>query len=438
MTSPKKLNARLNARLNKKLTTEPPSATASIPSANAQDPRSTSDGSTQNAEAFAHCLEQNLLLQAKPSHALRTWLKVSPEALPQALQAPLISRPTSEFVNSDSEEANFPLSGAQPQNITTTSLEWMHPAITECCLCVVSTPSAQGSSSIGQATVYPSNLRFHWHGRRAFDKVQLWSATKFIPMVQLLTSFGKLPGADELGIMCPSSPGILVPLRDIFSEIIEYTNGDSGSNSLAASLKRFMSASTAEQWIASFTGQSEVEFGGYYGEPPTFSNPRIVLLKSQGTVLATCVPLEPRRKNLCSAYSLTRLVMALGCHWLLPQAARIPGLEGQHAEVLSAHLTLDIARYLDHALHLFGAPALPHAGVVLSKIGAGWSDERLRTEIVYCAFVRLELPKPLCFAVTIKAALVLPGGDQKTREMLELDARMASEVATLVRRLSGL
>jgi hypothetical protein len=100
---------------------------------------------------------------------------------------------------------------------------------------------------------------------------------------------------------------------------------------------------------------------------------------------------------------------------------------------------LDAARLTDVALEELGLQDKITSPVIISKLGNGVTKIRNRAEAVYVALVQFANPNAgraddfITFSMAIKGAKRLEPRDAK-REVVELDARMATEVTEIIRR----
>lgn len=330
----------------------------------------------------------------------------------------------------------FPNRGIVPA-IDTRGLDFLHPEITEACVCV-------GSVVDGQ-------LRSHWLGRNPLSNVQFWSATKIVAIANVLCQANAKASSTPIGTCTIVDAQGAVRSRsftDAAIDVISYRNDDATagqfvSNAIAALFKRFNSRPGLEQWFRSLTG-STLQFRGYYGEPPLMAWPQL----KAGTTTLLAAPAEGTGgENLVSAYDLTRLLTMVGWHFFIPTSAKLPGAQWHSLTTFVETLGYDSARYLDVAIATLGiAPEISNV-VLLSKLGFGASDSRDRTELTYTALVqfvdaRLQTatqPAILrTLALTLRAAVRRVDGSGKrdlNEEARQIDVRMAAEVTELLRRI---
>lgn len=290
---------------------------------------------------------------------------------------------------------NYPDRGVIP-SIDLNFLSFLHENITEACLCVV-----EGNSC-------------HWFGRRPTDRVQLWSATKFLPIYYLLSRIcsKSLPYDWLVKEKNQASKSFL--FSDLVDLVFTYNNPHISSNSLALMFKSFYSPLELEHWLHSLTGHYDSVFQGGYGEASFLMKP--VLTEPDGRELLTANYYH-QGENLVSPYDLTLALSHLA--WLE---------KDQCYDVLIQAMAKDTARYLDVALE---KRSLGHLAdiVILSKLGFGRSSLRKRTELVYCALLSSQ---ELSFCLTYRAALDLNDPAQEARW---LDALMATEVTKTIGEL---
>ena len=345
----------------------------------------------------------------------------------QSLPATLVKATTPDF------PASFPARGDRPP-IEANGLNFLSQSILSGCIC------------IGQAV--QGQFRARWLGKDAFVNRQMWSATKFIPLLNLVDRLGAvapLVDIDSCRIQEAGSRGGF-PFHDLAAGIMTYDDRIASSNSLAAMFKNFETPARLEKWTQQMTGNQRLSFQGRYGERPFIQHPQLwdsrakrVLLKSP--LISTGE--THSGQNLVSTYDLTRLLAMAAWHWRLPRKAILPNVQGASLESVLRAMGKDSARYLDVAFEALGLKAQVRSPVILSKSGFGRSDQRDRTELTYCAFTQFSLPQPgatdptashqqysLC--LTLIAAQDV--GDAN-REARYVDALMAAEVTELLRRL---
>lgn len=308
------------------------------------------------------------------------------------------------------------------------------------------------SACVCQSTSQGGQLVTRWLGREALSERQLWSATKFIPLLNVATranAFAPRVDIDDCWVRSAGSSGRGYRFSELAASIMNYDNRVATSNSLAVMFKRFESPERLEKWTRQATGNQELSFQGRYGEVPFIQQPELWSPKTKQVVLKA-VGKPHSGQNLLSTYDLTRLLSMLGWHWQLPPAARIPHLQGHSVESLIRAMAVDTARYVDVAFDTLGLTPWIQNPVIISKSGFGRSDERDRTELTYCALVQFSLPRALnpqgrgqsapdptaiyqryslCF--TLIAAQDVGDANKEARYV---DALMAASVTEIIRR----
>ncbi len=307
------------------------------------------------------------------------------------------------------------------------------------------------SACVCLSTVKGGELQGRWLGRDALSDRQLWSSTKFIPLLNVAAQANAvLPSVDidQCRVRSAGSTGRYsgYPFHDLAAGIMTYDNRIATSNSLAVMFKNFEKPERLEKWTREITGNQTLSFQGRYGEVPFIQHPELwslqankVLLKSPGA--------EHRGENLMSTYDLTRLLSMAGWHWQLPADAKIPDLQTRSVESIIRAMGLDTARYVDVALETLGLAGVVKSPVIISKSGFGRSNERDRTELTYCALAQFSLPRQItsqsapdptaayqhhsiCF--TLIAAQGVGDADEEARYV---DALMATAVTEVIRRM---
>jgi len=323
----------------------------------------------------------------------------------------------------------YPSRGDRPA-IDTSGLDFLSPEILSGCICI--------------ATAEAGQLRAKWLGRDALVNRQMWSATKFIPLLNLIDRVNGLAPTTDIDLCQVRRAGSQsgFAFNELASGIMSYDNRIATSNSLAAMFKHFNTPAGLEKWTRQMTGNQQLAFQGRYGEVPFIQSPELwdsrsrkVLIKSPGV--------EHRGQNLMSTYDLTRLVTMASWHWRLPRQAIIPNAQAHSLESLLRAMGVDTARYVDVALEMLGLSEGVASPVIVSKSGFGRSDERDRTELTYCALVQFSLPRPgasdptaiyqqYSFGLTLIAAQRTGDGNAEARFV---DALMAAEVTEIIRRI---
>ncbi|MEL6900283.1 MAG: S-layer homology domain-containing protein [Cyanobacteria bacterium J06606_4] len=330
-----------------------------------------------------------------------------------------------------SNAAAYPSRGELPV-IDLGGLDFLSPNILSGCVCV--------------GTVEGGQLKARWLGRDALTNRQMWSSTKFVPLLNLIDRANATAPLAEMDRCRIRAAGSRTSRGHTFNElaagIMTYDNRIATSNSLAAMFKHFNTPSGLEQWMQKLTGNRKLSFQGRYGEVPFLESPELWDTKTR-QVLVTSPGKRHQGENLVSTYDLTRLMTMAGWHWRLPKRAIIPNAQGHSLESVLRAMGVDTARYVDVALETLELSAVVRSPVILSKSGFGRSDQRDRTELTYCAMVQFSLPRPgasdptashqqYSFALTLIAAQRTGNAHQEARSV---DALMTAEVTEIIRRL---
>lgn len=350
--------------------------------------------------------------------------------LPQRLQ---------EFTQAWSVPENsapdYPQRGVLPV-LAAEGLDFLHPDITEACVCV-------GGQTDGQ-------FRSRWLGRNPLRPVQFWSTTKIVPLLNVVAQVNRAfpqQSLENCRIQSPDGRWSL-PFEQAAVNIVSY-QGDAlwqalrakpwmpallrrpspNSNALSALLKRFETYAGLESWWQQITGNPELEFRGNYGRSPLLEWPELVDSRTQ-QVLLKAAPLMEKGDNHVSACDLTRLLSMLGWHGLLPAAARLPDVEWVGLAAVIRALGQDCARYVDEAIAVLQWQ--PRSLLVLSKDGYGASDERHTDELTYTALVWLTLPDAVPRTLAIALRAVRPNHGRPNSQHRMLDARMATAVTQIL------
>lgn len=336
---------------------------------------------------------------------------------------------------SDDTFTPYPTVGKVPK-IDEQGLNFLHKDIKEACVCI-------GSFSNGK-------FQTKWLGRNALSNQEFWSATKIIPILHFVSRLNKtVPHVDlnVLKIRGVDQHGILRSLTfyDLVRDMVSYEDKIATSNSLAGMFKRFSSQLQLENWLQSITGNKDLVFRGDYGEEAFIDHPEVINQKT-GKVLMRSDPNEPNpnwTNNTLSAYDLTRMISMLGWHNYIPRQSRLPSVKWHNLESLIKAMGTDPARLTDLAINTLGIKNTLDSVVIISKIGHGTTILRKRTEAVYVALVQFVVhssdksdkqSKLLTFSMTLKGARALQPRNFN-REVVELDARMATEVTEILHRV---
>ncbi len=146
--------------------------------------------------------------------------------------------------------------------------------------------------------------------------------------------------------------------------------------------------------------------------------------------------------NQLSAYDLTRTISMVGWHNYLPQKSRLSWVSWPSLESAIFALGRDPARLTDLAIQQLGLESVLDSVVILSKLGNGATGLRERTEAVYVALVELAVsnrlkseqpPEMITFSMALRGARASEPRELD-REVVELDARMATEVTEILWR----
>ncbi|NES86990.1 MAG: peptidoglycan-binding protein [Moorea sp. SIO2B7] len=325
----------------------------------------------------------------------------------------------------------YPKVGQLPE-INEQYLNFLHGDIKEACICL-------GSFVKGE-------IKVKWLGRNALSNGEFWSGTKIFPILNIVSQVNtKYPyvDLDNCNIKGTNNQGITsnFSFYDLAKDVFSYESRIGSSNSLGAMFKRFSYQPNLEQWLTKITGNQKLIFRGRYGENPFINNPNLVDSKT-GKILLSAHSQEPQwGENTVSAYDLTRLISMLGWHIYIPQTSRLPGAQWKSLESVIRAMGNDPARLTDLAIAKLGLEDEIDSVVIISKLGNGVTGIRLRTEAVYVALVQLimgsksgEPAKLFTFSMALRGARKLEPRNLN-QEAIELDARMATEVTEIIRRV---
>ncbi|MBD0335158.1 MAG: hypothetical protein ICV62_06700 [Cyanobacteria bacterium Co-bin13] len=323
----------------------------------------------------------------------------------------------------------YPERGTLP-NIEETRLDFLHADIQQACLCLGQFANQQ--------------LKTTWLGHNALANSELWSATKVLPLLHLISqvhSKAIQADIDQLVIRSGSrSAGFSI--HDLAVDMVNYEYDISSSNALAAMFKLFTTPQTLEQWLKGITGNTKLMFRGNYGEGPFMGRP-VLWDQERQQVLLAAAGARHGGPNALSTYDMTRIMTMLGWHPHLPASAQLPRAQWKSLESIVRALGRDSARYVDAAIERLGLRSVIQSPVIISKMGFGYSSQRRRTELVYSAFVQFIDARPQAIEVNGVAPLRSFGltllatkrlGDNN-REATLLDARLAAEVTEILRRI---
>ena len=309
-------------------------------------------------------------------------------------------------------------------------LAFMSPDILSGCVCL--------------STVRDGQLQSWWIGKEAIATRQMWSATKFVPILRAIAranSQAPTVAIDRCRIRRAGGSGGF-PFHSLAKSVMTYDSRVATSNALAAMFKRFETPAQLEQWTQALTGNEALAFQGRYGEIAFIENPELWDPIAKKSLLKSPVE-QPWGENLVSTYDLTRLITMIGWHWQLPSRSQIPAIQAHSLDSLIRAMGSDTARYVDVALETLGLDSWVASPVVISKCGFGRSDERDRTELTYCALANFSLPvrgasdptaayQHYSLGLTLIAAKQTGDANQEARYV---DALMAAEVTELLRRV---
>ena len=325
----------------------------------------------------------------------------------------------------------FPSRGELPQ-IDPQALNFLHEDIKQACVCI--------------GTFVGGKIQAQWLGKNALAKAEFWSATKIIPLLNIVSQVNtKYPDCDIDNCVIRDGNGQKQDFYfyDLAKDMISYSANIATSNSLAAMFKRFDTRIGLEQWLKNTTGNNDLIFRSDYGEIPYLNNPKIFDL-SKKQVLLTAAVNSAKQKNSVSAYDLTRLISMLGWHFHLEQRSRMKGCQWNSLKTIVRAMGHDSARYADEAIKTLGMDSPITSPVIISKLGFGESSIRGTVETVYLALVRFVDERPHAagkpaklrtLAMTLRAEKVLDASSTLDRKAIEIDARVCAEVTEIFRRL---
>ncbi|NEO09783.1 peptidoglycan-binding protein [Moorena sp. SIO3I8] len=335
-------------------------------------------------------------------------------------------------IKADKTFSPYPILGQLP-DIDQQGLEFIHQDIKEACVCV--------GSFVDQ------EFKVKWLGRNALSNDELWSGSKIIPIINLVSRLNSKSPNDDLDkctIRGRDQAGNQrdIPVCDLITDVISYDYNTASSNCLGAMLKRFAPQMDLENWLKQITGNDSLIFRGRYGEKPFIEYPQLFGSTTKRIIL-TADPEPPQwESNTISAYDLNRMISMVGWHNYIPEACQLPGVKWDSLESIIRAMANDPARLVDLAIKELGLLNVIDSTVIISKLGNGVTSIRNRTEAVYVALVKLVKPslddalkpaKLITFSMALRGAKVLEPRDFN-REAVELDARIATEVTEILRR----
>ena len=326
----------------------------------------------------------------------------------------------------------YPERGVLPA-IDDSGLDFLHDDIERACLCT--------------GRVVEGQMRAHWLGKQALVNGELWSCTKLIPLLQVVSqSNWRFPGADlDTALVRPLASGDGrngggASFNALAVDMFSYAKTIGSSNAIAAMFKQFSRPDALETWLKQITGNAGLTFRGRYGEAPLIAAPQLWDSK-RNRVLLHPSGADHDGSNSISTYDLVRMITLLGWHPHIPLSARLPGAQWDSLEGVARASAMDTARYVDVALDRLNLYGLIKAPVILSKLGFGRSRIRDQTELAYVAFVQFIDKRQWAdgqpaimrsLAMALIAAKDLGDPNQEARE---LDARMSAEVTEILRRV---
>jgi peptidoglycan hydrolase-like protein with peptidoglycan-binding domain len=309
----------------------------------------------------------------------------------------------------------YPSIGKFPK-ITTENLNFLDSDITEACVCL---GNFDGSS-----------LTTTWLGRKADNPVECLSATKIIPILNVLCKAGdQIPSnLSDLILTSQGNRGKQLELYEALIDICSYRISVPYSNALAGTLNAF--EGKREEWIKGQTGNPKpIKFGGKYLEPQISRIPEIRDQSANKPIVEFQKSIV--RDNDISVYDLTRFVSFVGWHLILPEAQQISGISDVGIALAVAALGTDTARYVDTAISTLGLENVVSSLIVLSKLGYGPSG------LIYTAFVQFvdqhnaNDPKLRTFAMTLRSSK----SSSSDNEAIRVDTAIATAVTEIIRRI---
>ncbi|GBO56042.1 hypothetical protein APA_4248 [Pseudanabaena sp. lw0831] len=306
-------------------------------------------------------------------------------------------------------------------SIDTNTLKFLDAGITEACVV------------IGQ--INSGKLETTWLGKNALTSDECLSATKIIPILNVLCQLGnKLPSdLDNLSIQNQGTVDQTIRFPSALIDVVSYRKGVPHSNGLAKTFKLFSTPDQIESWIRGQTGNKDpnLNFEGPYGPFDFINLPEIVNLEnnekpliSEGNSLS--------KDNDISVYDLARLMSMIGWHQLLtPSGLQLENVEWKGLESFITALGTDTARYIDVAIETLGLVNVISSPVILSKLGYG------NEALVYVAFVQFVdehipgSPKLRTFTIALRTDKNPPDASQA----IPSDTKMAAAVTEIVRRI---
>jgi hypothetical protein len=326
----------------------------------------------------------------------------------------------------------YPAVGKLPK-INEEGLLFLHEDIKEACICV-------GSFSGG-------SFKARWLGRNALNNDQFWSATKFITLLHTANLLNqKLPGTDiayyNIKGLDQDKNQRNLSFTDLARDMISYEENIATSNALGGMFKKFTPQIALETWLKSITGNHELVLRGKYGENPFIEAPQLIKRITNQLILTPDLTPPEWGSNTISAYDLTRIISMLGWHNYLPQNSQLPFISHKSLDTIIKSMGTDPARLTDLAIKKLGLENALDSVVIISKLGNGATSTKERTEAVYVALIQFIDRRPQAFKKPAKLftlSMALRGASSLKprnldREVVELDARMATEVTEIIKR----
>ncbi|MGB3613091.1 MAG: S-layer homology domain-containing protein [Elainellaceae cyanobacterium] len=322
----------------------------------------------------------------------------------------------------------YPDRGVLPK-IEPDGLDFLDPDIVSGCVCL--------------ATLAQGGLQARWLGRLALNNREMWSATKFAPLLSLVERSNAIAPTipiDRCRIRAVGGPSY--PFSTLAEGVVSYDNRIATSNALAATFKHFETPVALERWMRQATGNAQLTFRGRYGEVPFISHPQLWDTDT-GKVLLNSPGVMHYGDNLVSTYDLTRLLTMATWHYPISRQANFASAQGHSLKPVLQAMSTDTARYIDVAIEALGLQNELTDPAIISKSGFGRSSLRDRTELSYCALVHFNLPRQgatdftathqrYALCMTLIAAKDMGNANEEARYV---DALMAAEVTEILRRV---
>jgi peptidoglycan hydrolase-like protein with peptidoglycan-binding domain len=323
--------------------------------------------------------------------------------------------------------AAYPKLGELPQ-MDTNGLSFLHGDIPQACICI--------------GSLVDNKLQARWFGRNPLQNIELWSTTKIIPLLNVVSRLNANDPKTDVDncLIRPRGSSGGYAFYDLAVDLVSYKTTIGTSNAIAAMFKQFSSAEGLDGWLKQLTGNRNAWFRGRYGEPPFIQSPE-VCDKVSRKVLLSPAGADHNAGNTISVYDLTRLISMLAWHHYLPADCRIPHAQWDSLECIVRAMGTDSARYLDVAIAQLGLEKSIKSPVLISKLGFGRSSVRDRTELAYTAVFQFIDRRPKLQnqpAILRQVALTLIAAkdyNDSNKEAIEMDARMAAEITEIIRRI---